>query len=213
MMIDILDEVTKKNTVNSFHREDKSRENRSKKLANEKKISVLFTQTKSIYNQLGTDNWDIKRDAKNWPGGNAIIAHPPCRAWGNYSNKAKPIPGERELAIWAIEQIRKWGGILEHPRTSRLWKEMKLPRPGEQPDQYEGFSISIDQYWFGHRGKKNTWLYIKGTTLQKLPIIPLKLGRATYKVEDMGKKERAATPRRLAEWLIKTAEIINNGNK
>ena len=33
----------------------------------------------------GFDCWDIERNALNWPGGNPIVAHPPCRAWGQLS--------------------------------------------------------------------------------------------------------------------------------
>jgi len=171
-------------------------------------ITVLFTKHNSIYNKLGTDNWDIKRDARKWPGGNAIIAHPPCRSWGNYSQWAKPREGEKELAIWAIEQVRKWGGIVEHPRTSKLWKTMGIPRPNEKPDQWGGFTISIDQYWFGHRAKKDTWSYIKGCILHNIPSYPYKLGNQYNVVENMGKSEREATPIKLAEWLIEIATII-----
>lgn len=174
-----------------------------------KKISVLFTRTNSIYNQLGTDNWDIKRDAKKWPGGNAIIAHPPCRAWGNYRHKSKPLPGEKYLTIWAIRQVRINGGILEHPRTSQIWKRLKI-RPGQKPDHWGGYAISIDQLWFGHRAKKDTWLYIKGINIMKLPKIPLNLDYSITNIENMGKNEREATPIKLARWLIETATIINN---
>lgn len=175
-------------------------------------VTVLFTQTNSIYNQLGTDNWDIHRDATKWPGGNAIIAHPPCRAWGNYRQWAKPRPGEKDLAIWAIQQARAWGGIVEHPKTSQLWKTLQIPKPGQQPDPYAGYTISIDQFWYGHRAKKDTWLYIKGINLQQLPLIPIRYDCITRTVEDMGKKEREATPLALANWLIQTATLINENN-
>lgn len=174
----------------------------------QKKVTVLFTQANSIYKELGTDNWDIHRDATKWKGGNAIIAHPPCRAWGNYAQWAKPRPGEKYLAIWAIRQARMHGGIVEHPRRSRLWKRLKITANGK-PDHWGGYAISIDQFWFGHRAKKDTWLYIKGITLQKLPLIPIRFDSITHNVEMMGKKEREATPRKLAEWLIQTAELIN----
>src|SRR5687768_16317280 len=94
-------------------------------------ISVLYTRADSIYKQLGVDCWDIERDARKWPGGNPIVAHPPCRAWGQLSHFANPIQGEKELAISAINQIRKYGGVLEHPRGSKLWHEMNLPMPGK----------------------------------------------------------------------------------
>jgi hypothetical protein len=103
-------------------------------------VSVLFVQEDSIYKSLGVDCWDINRDARLWPGGNSIVCHPPCRSWGQLSHMAKPRPDEKQLAIWSIQQIRKWGGVLEHPRASKLWPEMNLPRPGYY-DEFGGFSI------------------------------------------------------------------------
>lgn len=73
-------------------------------------ISALFVRKDSVYKTLEIDCWDIERDAMNWPGGNPIVAHPPCRAWGKFSWSANPRPGEKELAIKAIEWVREWGG-------------------------------------------------------------------------------------------------------
>jgi len=87
-------------------------------------VSVLFARQDSIYKTLtDCDVWDIERDALKWPGGNPIIAHPPCRAWGSLRHFAKPRPGERELALWAVKQVRAEGGVLEHPARSLLWAE------------------------------------------------------------------------------------------
>lgn len=178
-----------------------------------KTITVLYTQKNSVYNQLGTDNWDKKRDAKNWQGGNAVIAHPPCRAWGNFKQWAKPEPGEKELAIHALEMVRKYGGILEHPVRSKLWKQFKLPT-GINRDEYGGWTLNIDQKWFGHRAKKNTNLYIIGIEPSQIPDYTINLHKATHTVENMGKYERERTPIDLAKWLIKLAEKINyNNNK
>jgi hypothetical protein len=59
-------------------------------------VSALFVRKDSIYKELGVDCWDAERNALNWPGGNPLIAHPPCRAWGQLSHWAKPLPGEKE---------------------------------------------------------------------------------------------------------------------
>lgn len=81
-------------------------------------ISALFVRKDSVYKTLGIDCWDIERDATNWPGGNPIIAHPPCRAWGKLSAFAHPRPGEKELAIKSIELIREWGGYWNTQRLA-----------------------------------------------------------------------------------------------
>lgn len=181
-------------------------------------VSVLFTRSDSVYNSLGVDCWDIKRDARNWPGGNPIIAHPPCRAWGQLSHMASPREGEKELAIWSIEQIRKHGGVLEHPRASKLWKFLKLPQPGKK-DEFGGFSLCINQSWFGHKAEKKTLLYIKGCQYSDLPPMPINFNAVEYTVsskikkksgkrikKEITKKEREATPLLLAEWLIAVAK-------
>jgi hypothetical protein len=185
-------------------------------------ISVLFTQKNSIYNSLGVDCWDIDRDARNWPGGNPIVAHPPCRAWGKLKGFAKPRPDEKQLAHFSISQIRKFGGVLEHPAESSLWKEANLPKPGKI-DPFGGFSICIDQFWFNHKAKKKTLLYICGIAKNELPPIPIRYDAITHKIgfakswkgkskfgiKEVSKKEREETPIDLAKWLILVASKCN----
>jgi hypothetical protein len=78
-------------------------------------ISALYVRKDSVYKTLGVDCWDIERDARNWPGGNAVICHPPCRAWGQMSHFANPRPDEKQLAIISIGLIREWGGGIGTP--------------------------------------------------------------------------------------------------
>lgn len=192
---------------------------RSGEEENMMKISALYVRKDSVYKTLGIDCWDIDRDARKWPGGNPVICHPPCRAWGKLSGFAKPREGEKEYAIKCIELIREWGGILEHPAASQLWPFLKLPRPG-QIDVYGGFSICIDQFWFGHKAAKKTLIYICGCKESELPPIPLKFDAITHVVgrnkknrfgrvndnrKEISRAEREQTPIDLAKWLIKVA--------
>ena len=72
---------------------------------------------------LGPENcWDSERDARTYPGGRPVVAHPPCRAWGRLRHLAKPRHDERELAFHALDVVRSEGGVLEHPRASSFWK-------------------------------------------------------------------------------------------
>lgn len=194
-------------------------------------ISVLFARQDSIYKSLDCDVWDIDRNAKNYEGPNAVICHPPCRAWGCLRGLAKPRPGERELAPWAITQVREFGGVLEHPRASLLWKELNLPL-GRNIDAHGGFTICINQSWFGHRAEKKTLLYIVGISPKDLPAYPVTFDLPTHvimrhhksqkKHEARGgslrptvtKKEREQTPELLAKWLILVASkcSVNNLN-
>src|SRR5690348_15539512 len=95
-------------------------------------VAILFARRDSVYKTLpDCDVYDIDRDARTFPGGMPVVAHPPCRSWGILSHMAKPAPGERELALWAVDRVRECGGVLEHPRGSRLWVEKPLPAPGQ----------------------------------------------------------------------------------
>jgi hypothetical protein len=78
---------------------------------------------------------------------------------------------EKELAIWSIAQVRKWGGVLEHPQRSRIWKN--LPQPWKS-DEY-GVTVELDQWHWGHPASKPTRLYICGAS--KLPEWPLRTGQ------------------------------------
>lgn len=177
-------------------------------------IAVLFARKDSIYKTLpDCDVWDIDRDALKWTGGCPVVAHPPCRAWGRLRAFAKPREGERDLALWAVEQVRKWGGVLEHPTSSLLWLEAGLPKPGER-DAFGGWTQTISQWWFGHRADKPTLLYIVGCEPGGVPPIPFKLGEATHVIQSrkreghrphVSKAEREHTPLSLAQWLREVA--------
>lgn len=169
-------------------------------------VAVLFARRDSVYKTLPCDVWDADRNALNWPGGCPVVAHPPCRSWGNWQWKAKPEPGERELAPWSVQQVRRWGGVLEHPRSSHLWPEYGLPKPGER-DEWGGFTFPVLQFWFGHRAEKATNLYICGCSPSDLPPLPLVLGTPSHKVELMGVREREQTPPAFAEWLLSIARL------
>ena len=84
-------------------------------------VAVLFARKDSHYKGLpDCDVWDAERDARRWPGGCPVVAHPPCRAWGVLAHLARPEADERALALFALDALRRNGGVLEHPRKSRL---------------------------------------------------------------------------------------------
>lgn len=179
-------------------------------------VSVLFARKDSVYKSIdGCDVWDKSRDARNFCGLNPVVAHPPCRGWGRLKAFARPEPGEKELAFFAIDMIRRNGGVLEHPAWSSLWKEAGLPLPGQKSAAGE-FTFSAPQYWWGHRAEKNTWFFISGLRQKDLPEIPFVLGEAEYVVSgsraskrerrpEIKKSEREHTPVDLAIWLCEVA--------
>lgn len=185
-------------------------------------IAVLFARQDSIYKTLpGCDVWDASRDARQWPGGNSIIAHPPCRAWGRLKHFAHPRDDEKDLARFAVKQIRRWGGVLEHPARSELWSDQGLPEPTQGIDAFGGWTFSAPQWWWGHPADKATWLYIVGAKPRDLPAVTLRLGEAEFVVasgslargralsqggkKGITKANREHTPPQFALWLLEVA--------
>lgn len=182
-----------------------------------RQVAALFVRADSVYKSLpGVDCWDVSRDARSWPGGCPVVAHPPCRAWGQMRHFAKPRPDEKALALLAVDQVRRFGGVLEHPRKSRLWPEAGLPMPGEV-DMFGGWTLPIFQFWWGHRAEKATFIYIVGCAPSNIPVMPLKLGEPSHVVglwsgrdrsrarKQIGSAERERTPPELARWLVDLA--------
>jgi hypothetical protein len=187
-----------------------------------KDVSVLFARSDSVYKNMGgVDVWDIGRDARNYAGHNPVIAHPPCRAWGQLSHFAKPRPDEKDLAFFAVDQVRRCGGVLEHPRASRLWDAAGLPKTGF--DKYGGWTLPIYQSWFGHRADKATLLYIVGVRPVDVPVFHLMLGESSHVVTsskringrlhrpEISKAEREHTPVDLAVWMVQLCRGIDRG--
>jgi hypothetical protein len=167
---------------------------------------------------LKCEVYDIERNALTCKVKKACIYHPPCRTWGRLRKQTILHPGEHLLSVWSILRIWKYGGVLEHPAGSTLWKLMKLPIPGTKPDIHNGFSVSLDQSWFGHKCKKNTWVYICGCSLGEIPQLELSLDLVTHKIgnskknsglKELDKAKFSQTPVKFAKWLIETTNIIN----
>ncbi len=180
-------------------------------------VAVLFARQDSIYKTIpGCDVWDIDRDARMWPGGEPAIAHPPCRAWASLRHCAKPRDGEKDLAHFAIAKLRQFGGVLEHPLRSTLWPAAGLPKPGER-DEFGGWTLPVNQHWWGHRARKATLLYIVGCSPADIPDMPIVLGEATHTVGLWSGRNRAtcrpsilkheyeSTPEAFARWLVELA--------
>ncbi|CAN0621080.1 conserved protein of unknown function [Burkholderia multivorans] len=185
-------------------------------------VAVLFARSDSVYKTLpDCDVFDVERDARTYDGAAPVVAHPPCRAWGRLRHFANPRPDEKELALFAVERIRRLGGVLEHPAHSTLWKAADLPPPGAR-DMFGGWTLPVCQHWWGHRAEKATWFYIVGCAPGDLPDIPLVLGDAPCVVGTSGRRadgsraksrpeitkaEREHTPPLLAKWLVQVARI------
>lgn len=188
-------------------------------------VAVLFARSDSIYKTMpGLDVFDLERDARTYRGHAPVVAHPPCRAWGRLRAFAKPRPDEKMLACFAIDTVRRCGGVLEHPASSSLWETCGLPRPGAGVDDFGGWSIEVPQKWWGHLAEKNTWLYIVGVSPRSIPNLPFTLGAASHVVassslkrggrqygREISKAQREATPPAFATWLVDLASRCGAG--
>lgn len=168
---------------------------------------VLFGRRNSIYRQFDLDVFDVLRDARTYTGDSPVIAHPPCRGWGRLRSLSKVLPGELDLAHFAVAAVRRCGGVLEHPAHSMLWPAAGLPAPGER-DSFGGFTFPILQSWFGHGAPKPTWLYFVGLSPGDLPQFPFALGIPSGRVEFMSTAKREKTPFDLAVWLISAVSLV-----
>lgn len=173
-------------------------------------VAALYVRRDSHYKAIpGVECYDADRDARNYAGPWPVVAHPPCRAWSRLRAFAKPAPGEPELALLAVDQVRRYGGILEHPASSALWPAAGLPDPRSLGyDDHAGFTLAIDQAWLGHRARKRTWLYIVGLNRSELPAFPLRLGEALGTVHNQSARQRELTPPEMASWLVACARAI-----
>jgi len=180
------------------------------------KIAVLFARNDSRYKDFDMyDVYDIHRDARAFCKKMPVIAHPPCRAWGQLSHMANPREGEKQLAYLALAQVRLNGGVLEHPASSRLFKEAELP-VGMFCDEFGGFTIEIDQFDFGHVAHKQTKLYICGIGFNDLPPTPSKNTALTDRsicgnvkgTKRCTQYQREYTPDALINWMTEICRKI-----
>jgi hypothetical protein len=186
-------------------------------------IAALYVDATGPYLSMpGVDAWPESRDARGYPGPHAIVAHPPCADWSRLSGMAKHVPGRRELAPLAVMQVRTFGGVLEHPAWSKLWPELGLPRPGELPDAWGGWSIEVNQVAWGHKAAKPTWLYFVG--VERSDVRPLSGGVPTHviatstrdadrRLPKLHAKAARLSPPDFAAWLVSLARTVRPGTE
>lgn len=144
-------------------------------------IAALFVETNGVYfNIPEVDPWDKQRDARLYAGPFAVAAHPPCERYGRYwSGGPNPHAQRRELGDddgcfdAALNAVRTWGGILEHPEGSHAWRLFGLNRPPKwggwiAADSYGGWTCCVEQGHYGHAARKATWLYAYGIEFPSL---------------------------------------------
>ena len=158
-------------------------------------VAALYVQTGGCYFNLeGVDPWDEKRDARMYGGPYPVIAHPPCQRWGKFW-AGQPLyikrTGIRQRKgddggcfKSALADVRRWGGVLEHPWSSHAWPFFGLAKPPRdggwvKADAY-GWTCCVEQGRYGHYAPKPTLLYTVGVD----PLPDLRWGVTVANDED-----------------------------
>ncbi len=149
----------------------------SKRLAQAIMIAALFVAGDGPYIGIpGIDPWTAERDARTYPGPHPVIAHPPCERWGRYWSGGPSARVRRKLGddngcfLSALESVRRYGGVLEHPASSLAWAKFGLVKPLPQGwiGDGIGFVCQVEQGNYGHRARKATWLYAVSSEIPSL---------------------------------------------
>lgn len=189
-------------------------------------IAALYVARGGVYYGLDdVDPWDESRDARNYAGPWPVVAHPPCARWCQLAGLVEQRWGHKRgddggCFAAALNAVRTWGGVLEHPAYSRAWAAFNLPDPPPQGWQRcidGGWVTHVEQGHYGHRARKATWLYAVRTAL---PLLRWGAAAAAWiswcrnnsrgrTVERMGKRERSATPLPFRDLLLDLARSVS----
>lgn len=187
-------------------------------------VAALFVQGGGCYSKIPwVDPWDEKRDARKYGGPWPVVAHPPCnlwvkfarvnfQRWGGEHNR----PGnDAGCFASALQSVRMYGGVLEHPAESYAWTAHDLPHPsiGWTRSLFRPLEwvCEVWQSAYGHRARKRTWLLYVG----RHPPTPLRwhrvdgacqIGWFDRNKQPLGKREASATPPAFRDALIALAE-------
>ena len=200
-------------------------------------IAALYVKTGGPYFELeGVDPWDEPRDARAYAGPHPVVAHPPCERWGRYwhggpSARVRRVKGDDAGCFEAaLEAVRAYGGVLEHPEASAAWPTfgiMKPPKAGRwhKADDFGGWTCCVEQGHYGHPARKATWLYAVGCELPELVWGPcggkMRMDDGYHSAEDrarraptapkltrLTKAQRIETPIAFRDVLIAMARTV-----
>lgn len=198
-------------------------------------IAALYVASGGCYFGLeGVDPWDAERDARGYAGPHAVVAHPPCERWGRYWGGGPSAKTRRQKGddggcfAAALDAVRRFGGVLEHPEATHAWSAFGLAKPprrgGWVKADARGWTCCVEQGHYGHRARKATWLYAVGTERPDLIWGPssagVRLDEGYHSAEEraravrcgtvarMSKKQRAATPIPFRDLLIALARTV-----
>jgi hypothetical protein len=175
-------------------------------------VAALYvTKGGAYYGLADVDPWDVDRDARLYDGPHPVVAHPPCNRWSLMALCRGLRDGQDEGRFaHALDVVRRFGGVLEHPAHSLAWERFGLPAPardgwaGSLLDP--GYSTEIDQQAYGTRFHKPTWLYAVACDLPSLRWRDLGTGETS--VRWLGNGKSSGTPPELRDVLIGMARSV-----
>lgn len=133
-------------------------------------VAALYVERGGVYYGLDSvDPWDEERDARLYDGPWPVVAHPPCARWCMFAKGIETRFGYRVgddggCSAAALEAVRTWGGVLEHPAHSLAWAAHGLPLPvvryGWTTSLTDPGAVAyVEQGRYGLPVRKATWLY------------------------------------------------------
>lgn len=176
---------------------------------------ALYVDPFGPYPGLVRQWYDETRDARTYDGPWPVVAHPPCGPWSSLRSLSKETT--KDCAPHALDMVRRYGGVLEHPRGSTFFDFAGLPKPGQLPDSFGGMTFEVSQCDWGHPARKRTWLYVVG--LRELPpsAPPARepthwcsgggtgRGKTPPGIKVCSAQQRRRTPPAFARWLLELA--------
>jgi hypothetical protein len=152
-------------------------------------VAALYVDPNGVYANLpDVEVWDEARDARLYAGPWPVVAHPPCARWSvplayvNQTRYGYMVGADGGCFAAALAAVRRFGGVLEHPRDSIAWDRFGLPKPTrgvwKQSLLDGGWVTVVDQHAYGHAATKRTWLYAHGVELPELDWTPTPDGAA-----------------------------------
>lgn len=172
-------------------------------------IAALFVEPGGAYYGIAdVDPWDEERDARLYPGPWPVVAHPPCARWSKLAGLVEARWGKHKRGedggcfASALESVRRWGGILEHPAYSAAWWTFALPRP-----PYSGGWVRGIEWRVGRtrragcvrasRAQADVALRVRRDLLLAVPCLGAKRRRALSQVFELQKRRAFRDPARL----------------
>jgi hypothetical protein len=193
------------------------------------RVAALFVQSGGTYSEMDdVDPWDAERDATKYAGPYPVVAHPPCSRWCQLArvNEARyghKVGDDGGLFSFALDTVRCYGGVLEHPAETLAWPAHLLPPPNRRG----GWSRSIDGGWvchveqgvYGHRARKATWLYAYGITPPSLnwgrseptATVSFMTNHGGGDLPRLSKREASKSPVAFARMLVDLAATAKGG--